>query len=64
MIALIEALQERRGKAIEGDVLALNGNMLDFVTRLGFEIRSQPDQPYVKRVERNLRQREAARPIA
>ena len=57
MVALLEALQERQGKVIEGDVLASNRNMLDFVTRLGFEIRSHPDQPNVKRVGRELRQR-------
>ena len=36
MIALMEALQERHGKVMEGDVLASNRNMLDFVARLGF----------------------------
>lgn len=59
MIALMETLQERHGKVIEGDVLASNRNMLDFVTRLGFEIRPHPDQPNVKRVGRKLRQRAA-----
>ena len=48
MIALMEALQERRGESIEGDVLALNRNMLDFVARLGFAIYPHPDQSHVK----------------
>jgi acetyltransferase len=59
MIALMDTLQERQGKVIEGDVLATNRNMLDFVARLGFEIHSHPEQPHVKRVRRKLRQREA-----
>lgn len=58
MIALMEALQDRRGKVVEGDVLATNRNMLDFVTRLGFEIRPHPELPHAKRVRRKLRQRE------
>ena len=57
MIALMESLQTRRGKVIEGDVLASNRNMLDFVARLGFAIRPHAEQPNVKRVERKLRQR-------
>ena len=56
MIALMQALQERKGESIEGDVLALNRNMLDFVARLGFEIDAHPGQPHVKRVGRKLRQ--------
>src|SRR5262245_21593465 len=60
MIAMMESLQERQAKIIEGDVLALNRNMLDFVARLGFEIRAHPDQPHVKRVGRRLRQRQEA----
>jgi len=59
MMALMDTLQERQGKMIEGDVLASNRNMLDFVARLGFEIQPHPDQPHVKRVERRLRQRAA-----
>ena len=59
MIALMEALQGRHGKVVEGDVLASNRNMLDFVARLGFEIRPHPHQPHVNRVTRKLRQREA-----
>ena len=58
MIALMEALQDRRGKVVESDVLATNRNMLDFVTRLGFEIRPHPELPHAKRVRRKLRQRE------
>jgi len=57
MIALMESLQEHRAKVLEGDVIASNRNMLDFVTRLGFEIRAHPDQPHVKRVARRLGQR-------
>ena len=57
MIALMDSLQERGGKVLEGDVLASNRNMLDFVIRLGFESRSHPDQAHVKRVGRKLRQR-------
>ena len=60
MIALMESLQERQARTIEGDVIASNRNMLDFVARLGFEIRAIPDQPLVKRVSRRLRQRHEA----
>src|SRR5262245_64814090 len=58
MIALMDALQERKGESIEGDVLALNRNMLDFVARLDFAICAHPDQPHLKRVKRKLPQRE------
>ena len=61
MIKLMEVLQECDGKVIEGDVLASNRNMLDFVARLGFEIRSHTEQPHVKRVSRTLHQREPER---
>lgn len=61
MIKLMEVLQECDGKVIEGDVLASNRNMLDFVARLGFEIRSHTEQPHVKRVSRKLHQREPER---
>ena len=55
MIALMEALQERAGATLNGDVLASNRNMLDFVARLGFDIRAHPDQPLLRRVTRKLR---------
>ena len=58
MIALMESLPERQARVIEGDVLALNRNMLDFVARLGFDVRPHPDQANVKRVGRRLRQRQ------
>ena len=58
MIALMETLRERQAVVIEGDVLASNRNMLDFVARLGFGIGAHPDQPHVKRVRRPLPERE------
>jgi acetyltransferase len=59
MIALMDSLQDRGSKVLEGDVLASNRNMLDFVARLGFDTRSHPDQAQVKRVGRKLRQQES-----
>ncbi len=54
MHALIEALRERGAQVVEGDVLALNRNMLDFVVRLGFEIRPHPESRDIRRVVRGL----------
>jgi acetyltransferase len=52
--ALIDALEARGARRIEGDVLASNRNMLDFVEELGFEIRPHPSRSHLKLVVRTL----------
>jgi acetyltransferase len=62
MQALMDEAARRGHPRIVGRVLATNGNMLDFVRALGFEVQDQPDTPAVKRVVRLHEQ--AARPAA
>jgi acetyltransferase len=52
--ALIDALSARGAQRIEGHVLASNRNMLEFVERLGFEIRPHPSRAQLKLVVRTL----------
>ncbi|HKA43103.1 MAG TPA: GNAT family N-acetyltransferase [Burkholderiales bacterium] len=54
MHALLRALQERSARCVEGDVLASNRNMLDFVQRLGFRIAPHPESRSLKRVTRDI----------
>lgn len=50
MRELIAAARVRGAAAIEGEVLATNGNMLDFVRRLGFEVCAPEGGALVRRV--------------
>ena len=50
MYALIDDLRSRGCKELEGEVLATNRKMLDFVRRLGFVAAGHGDTTLIKRV--------------
>jgi acetyltransferase len=52
MRALMDEASRLGHGRIVGRVLATNGNMLDFVRGLGFEVEDQPDEPQIRRVVR------------
>ncbi|HEY9198438.1 MAG TPA: bifunctional acetate--CoA ligase family protein/GNAT family N-acetyltransferase [Gammaproteobacteria bacterium] len=54
MQALMEAARSRGFRTMEGEVLASNQPMLALVRDLGFNVRTSPDDPAVKRVSRAL----------
>jgi acetyltransferase len=51
---LIEAAKARGFKKMEGEVLAENGAMLSLVKRVGFSVRTLPEEPAIFAVQRNL----------
>jgi acetyltransferase len=54
MQALMDAARARGFHTMEGEVLASNQPMLALVRDLGFSVRTSPDDPAVKRVNRAL----------
>ena len=54
MQALMEAARARGFQTMEGEVLASNQGMLALVRDLGFDVRTSPEDPGVKRVNRAL----------
>lgn len=54
MQSLMEAARARGFRTMDGEVLASNAPMLDFVADLGFEIRPNPNDPNVKSVVKTL----------
>jgi len=54
MLLLIDTAHARGLKRIVGDVLAINGPMLSFVSELGFRVAPSSDDPTIRRVERDL----------
>ncbi len=51
---LMEIAAQRGLKMIEGEVLGSNSGMLHLMTRLGFAIRTSPEDPAIRIVTRNL----------
>ena len=51
---LIDIASTRGVKRIVGEVLAVNGPMLDFVKELGFDVAPSAEDPTIRRVERRL----------
>jgi acetyltransferase len=54
MHGLMEAARARGFRTMDGEVLAANTSMLEFVENLGFEIRPNPNDPNVKTVVKTL----------
>jgi acetyltransferase len=54
MHGLMEAARARGFRTMDGEVLAANTSMLEFVENLGFEIRPNPNDPNVKTVVKAL----------
>jgi len=59
MERLMEVASQRGLEAIHGEVLAANSHMLGLMQRLGFQIRTSPDETDLKRVRRSLTSPEA-----
>jgi acetyltransferase len=57
MRALMTDLEAHGARVIEGEVLASNRNMLEFVVRLGFSVQAHPERSQLKLVVRALRKR-------
>jgi acetyltransferase len=53
MHALMDEASRQGHGRIVGRVLATNGNMLDFVRGLGFEVEEEADEPQIRRVVRH-----------
>ncbi len=64
MRALMDALDARQAERIEGDVLATNKNMLEFLERLGFDAQPHPDHPHIARVALKLPPRITGTPLS
>ena len=54
MTALMEAARDKGLKAIEGEVLSNNHNMLKLMTRLGFATKSSEEDPSIVKVSKML----------
>jgi RimJ/RimL family protein N-acetyltransferase len=54
MQMIIAYARAKRLRCIEGQVLHDNSTMLDMCRELGFEIRSNPDEPYISDVKLSL----------
>lgn len=54
MTALIDVARDQHLSVLEGFVLASNAKMLELMSRLGFMIHPDPDDPTLRRVTKNL----------
>ncbi|MDH5536855.1 MAG: GNAT family N-acetyltransferase [Betaproteobacteria bacterium] len=64
MRAMMDALDARHAERIEGDVLATNKNMLEFLEHLGFDAQPHPEHPHMARVALKLPPRITGTPLS